>query len=52
MSEISDMDCAQYIKMEYAYDLRKYTEKAQKRTLTKFLHDTACKLSQRGIYYI
>ena len=52
MSEISDMDWAQYIKMEYAYNLRKDPAKAKKRTLTKFLHDTACKISQRGIYNI
>ena len=30
MSEISDMDWAQYIKMEYAYNLRKDLAKAKK----------------------
>ena len=30
MSEISDMDWAQYIKMEYAYNLRKDPAKAKK----------------------
>ena len=50
MSEISDIDWAQYIKIEYAYNFRKDPAKAKIRTLTKFLHDTAYKISQRGIH--
>ena len=35
MSEISAMDWAQHIKMDYAQNLRKDSEMAKKKTLTK-----------------
>ena len=52
MSKFSDMDWAQYFKMDYAQSLRKDPRKAKKRTLTKFLHDSACPFGQSGIYGI
>ena len=36
MAEISDLDWAQHIKMDYAQNLRKNPAKAKKWTLTKF----------------
>ena len=37
MSDISDLDWAIHIKMDYAQNLRKDSKKAKKRTLSKFL---------------
>ena len=37
MSDISDLDWAMHIKMDYAQNLRKDSIKAKKRTLSKFL---------------
>ena len=37
MSDISDLDWAMHIKMDYAQNLRKGSIKAKKRTLSKFL---------------
>ena len=37
MSDISDLDWAMHIKMDYALNLRKDSIKAKKRTLSKFL---------------
>ena len=41
MADISDMDWAQHIKMDYAPNIRKDPVKAKK-GLTKFLQDTFC----------
>ena len=52
MAKFSGMDWAQYFKLDYAQSLRKDPRKAKKRTLTKFLHDSACPFGQSGIYGI
>ena len=51
MSDISDMDWAQHIKMDYAQNLRKDTNTGKIKTLRKFLQDKACSFSRRCIYY-
>ena len=50
MAEISDLDWAQHIKIDYAQNLRKNPAKAKKWTLTKFLYDSACPFSKRAMY--
>ena len=52
MAEISDMDWAQHIMMDYAQNLRKDPTKAKKLTFRRFIDDVACPFSQRGIYNI
>ena len=41
MSDISDMDWAQHINMDYAQNLRKDTNTGKIKTLRKFLQDKA-----------
>ena len=48
MAEISDMDWAQHIKMDYAQSLRKNPKKAKQTTFRKFKEDIACPFSQRN----
>ena len=43
MSEISEMDWAQHIKMDYTQNLRKSLTKAKKLTFRKFIEDPAMK---------
>ena len=46
MSDISDLDWAMHIKMDYAQNLRKdLVSKGQKRTLTKFIQGAATELT-------
>ena len=45
MAEISDMDWAQHIKMDYAQNLRKDPKKAKQTTFRKFKEDIACPFS-------
>ena len=45
----SDIDWAQHVKMDYAQNLRKGPVKAKRKTLAKFLGDTACPFSRRGL---
>ena len=49
MAKFSYMDWAQYIMIDYAQIMRKDPRKAKKRTLTKFLHDSACPFGHSGI---
>ena len=52
MSEISEMDWAQHIKMDYEQNLRKDPTKAKQTTFRRFIEDVACPFSRRGIYNI
>ena len=51
MSDISDLDWAMHIKMDYAQNLRKDSLKAKKRTLSKFLQGAEVVLTP-PLYYI
>ena len=52
MAEISEMDWAQHIKMDYAQNFRKDPTKAKKIIFKRFIDDVAFPFSRRGIYNI
>ena len=52
MSEISEMDWAQHIKMDYAQNLRKNPFLAKQTTFRRSKVDPACPFSRSGIYNI
>ena len=52
MAEISEIDWAQHIMMDYAQNMRKDPTKAKKITFRRFIDDVAFPFSKRGIYNI
>ena len=52
MSDISEMDWTQHIKMDYAQNMRKSPIKAKKLTFRRLKEDPACPFSRSGIYKI
>ena len=50
MSDISEMDWTQHIKVDYAQNMRKSPIKAKKLTFRRFKEDPACPFSRSEIY--